>query len=171
MNMIAAVDRNWGIGKNGDLLFRIPEDMKFFRETTLDKVVVMGRRTLESLPGGRPLPKRTNIVLTENTSFSADGAQVCCSLDELFRKLEQYDSTDIFVIGGAMIYDLLMDYCHKAYITKVDEEEDAEVYIRNLDEAKGWEHTHRSAPQKHENLSFTFNVYQNRNVKPYRNDL
>ena len=100
MNLIAAVDKNWAIGYQNKLLTSIPEDMKFFRQTTTGKVVVMGRKTLESFPGKKPLKNRTNIVLTKNPSYQAEGAIVVHNEDELREELKKYDSEDIFVIGG-----------------------------------------------------------------------
>jgi dihydrofolate reductase len=120
MNLIAAVDNNWAIGKNNQLLVRIPMDQKFFREMTTGKVVVMGRKTLESFPNSRPLKNRTNIVLTHNPSYEVEGAVVVHSLDELHKELEKYNSEDIYIIGGQKIYEQLVDECDVAHITKVD---------------------------------------------------
>ena len=111
MNLIAAVDNNWAIGKNNQLLVRIPMDQKFFREMTTGKVVVMGRKTLESFPNSRPLKNRTNIVLTHNPSYEVEGAVVVHSLDELHKELEKYNSEDIYIIGGQKLYEQLVDEC------------------------------------------------------------
>lgn len=118
MNIIAAVDKNWAIGKNNELLVRIPMDQKFFRETTTGKVVVMGRKTLESFPNGLPLKKRTNIVLTHNPAYQVKDAIVVHSMEELHRELEKYDTNDVYVIGGQKIYEQLLDECDVAHITK-----------------------------------------------------
>ena len=120
MNLIAAVDENWAIGYQNKLLTSIPEDMKFFRETTTGKVVVMGRKTLESFPGKKPLKNRTNIILTKNPSYQVEGAVMVHDLDELHKELEKYNSEDIFVIGGESIYRQLLDECDTAYITKIE---------------------------------------------------
>ena len=133
MNLIAAVDNNWAIGKNNQLLVRIPMDQKFFREMTTGKVVVMGRKTLESFPNSRPLKNRTNIVLTHNPSYEVEGAVVVHSLDELHKELEKYNSEDIYIIGGQKIYEQLVDECDVAHITKVDFEYDADAYFPNLE--------------------------------------
>ena len=109
MNLIAAVDKNWAIGKNNELLVRIPMDQKFFRETTTGKVVVMGRKTLESFPNGLPLKNRTNIVLTHNPNYKVNDAIVVHSLDELHEELKKYNSEDVYVIGGEKIYEQLLD--------------------------------------------------------------
>ena len=111
MNIIAAVDKNWAIGKNNELLVRIPMDQKFFRETTTGKVVVMGRKTLESFPNGLPLKNRTNIVLTHNPAYQVKDAIVVHSMEELHRELEKYDTNDVYVIGGQKIYEQLLDEC------------------------------------------------------------
>lgn len=165
MNLIAAVDKQWGIGKNGDLLFRIPEDMKYFKDMTTGRVVVMGRKTLESLPGGKPLKDRTNIVLTENKKYQKDECTICTGLGQLFKELKKHDSKDIFVIGGAAIYDLLIEYCDKAYITKIDAVKKADSYLKNLDEAKCWKILSTSDEKIYDGLSFTFNVYKNKNAE------
>ena len=100
MNLIVAVDKNWGIGAKNDLLFNLKQDMAFFRETTMDKIVVMGRNTLESFPGGRPLKRRVNICVNDEKGFEREGVIVVGSLDELFKELTNYNSDDVFVIGG-----------------------------------------------------------------------
>ena len=116
MNIIAAVDKNWAIGKNNELLVRIPMDQKFFRETTTGKVVVMGRKTLESFPNGLPLKNRTNIVLTHNPAYQVKDAIVVHSMEELHRELEKYDTNDVYVIGGQKIYEQLLDECDVAHM-------------------------------------------------------
>lgn len=138
MKLIAAVDKNWGIGKDNSLLISIPEDMKFFRETTSGKVVVMGRKTLESFPGGRPLKNRVNIVLTKNTGYEKDGAVIVHGMEELNAELKKYDTDDIFVIGGGSIYEALLPMCDTAYITKIDKEFDADTFFPDLDKNEDW---------------------------------
>ncbi len=137
MKLIVAVSENWGIGKDNKLLFSIPKDMKFFRETTTGKVVVLGRKNLESFPGGKPLKNRVNIVLTRNPDFQCDGAVVCSdisSIDSL-----GYADEDIFVIGGAEIYRRLLDKCDVCYVTKVYSTVPADKFMVNLDESDEWE--------------------------------
>ena len=114
MDIIVCIDKNNGIGKDGGLLFRIPEDMAYFRRMTVNKTVIMGRKTLESLPGGRPLKNRRNIVLTRNRDRVPDGADAVSSIDELKRAI---GSDKAFVIGGESIYAMLLDYCERAYVT------------------------------------------------------
>ena len=160
MNLIAAVDKNWAIGRNNKLLVSIPDDMKFFRETTTGKVVVMGRKTLESFPGKKPLKNRVNIVLTGDRSYQADGAIVVHDLDELHKELEQYNSEDVYVIGGESIYRQLLDECDVAHITKIDYVYDADAYFPNLDEKEEWQITEDSDEQTYFDLEYHFYKYE-----------
>ena len=120
MNLIAAVDRNWAIGKAGRELVNIPEDKKFFREETTGKVIVMGRKTFESLPGAMALAGRTNIVLSENPGFAPKNTIVCRSFEETKEELAKYPTEDIYIIGGGSIYKQFLSLCDTAHITKVD---------------------------------------------------
>ncbi len=160
MNLIAAVDRNWAIGKNNQLLVRIPMDQKFFRETTTGKVVVMGRKTLESFPNGLPLKNRTNIVLTRNKNYKVNDAIVVHSLEELHEELAKYPSEDIYVIGGEQIYKALVDECDVAHITKIDYAYDADAYFPNLDEKPEWKIVADSEEQTYFDLEFYFYKYE-----------
>lgn len=160
MNLIAAVDKNWAIGKNNELLVRIPADQKFFRETTTGKVVVMGRKTLESFPNGTPLKNRTNIVLTHDKNYDGKGAIVVNSLDELHEELKKYPSEDIFIIGGQKIYEQLVDECDLAHITKIEYEYDADAYFPNLDEKEEWVITGDSEEQTYFDLEYFFYRYE-----------
>ena len=157
MNIIVNVSKSWGIGKDGDLLFHIKGDMKFFKETTINNVVVMGRKTLDSLPNGLPLKDRVNIVLTRNRDFSRDGVVVVHSVDELLEEIKKYD-TEIFVIGGGEIYNMLLPYCDKAYITKVDSDKEADAFFVNLDEDDTWKAELQSDIMG-EKLKYRFIVY------------
>lgn len=160
MNLIAAVDENWAIGKNNQLLVRIPADQKFFREMTTGKVVVMGRKTLESFPNGQPLKNRTNIVLTHNKDYAVKDAVVVHSMDELHEELKKYDSDDVFVIGGEKIYEQLLDECDVAHITKIDFAYDADAYFPNLDKNLDWEITGDSEEQTYFDLEYYFYRYE-----------
>lgn len=164
MNLIANVDNNWAIGKNNQLLVRIPADMKFFRETTTDKVVVMGRKTLESFPNGQPLKNRTNIVLTHDKSYQVKDAIVVYSMEELQEELEKYASGDIYIIGGESIYRQLVDACDVAHITKVDYAYDADAYFPNLDEKPEWEITQDSEEQTYFDLIYHFYKYEKKTI-------
>ena len=160
MNLIAAVDENWAIGKNNQLLVSIPADMKFFRTTTTGKVVVMGRKTLESFPNGLPLKNRTNIVLTHDKSYKVKDAIIVYSMDELWEELKKYDSDDIYVIGGESIYRQLVDLCDVAHITKIDFAYDADAYFPNLDEKPEWVITGDSEEQTYFDLIYYFYRYE-----------
>ena len=138
MNLIACADANWGIGFENRLLVHIPEDMRFFRDMTLGSVVVMGRKTLESLPGGRPLEGRRNLVLTRNPSYQAVGVQTAPGIQALMQELSFCESKNIYVIGGASIYRQMLDFCDTAYITKVARAYQADAFLPNLDVQGGW---------------------------------
>ncbi|MBO5155235.1 MAG: dihydrofolate reductase [Eubacterium sp.] len=160
MNLIANVDINWAIGKNNQLLVKIPADMKFFRETTTGKVVVMGRKTLESFPNRQPLKNRTNIVLTHDRSYQVKDAIVVYSMDELHEELKKYPSEDIYIIGGESIYRQLVDECDVAHITKVDFAYDADAHFPNLDEKPEWRITQDSEEQTYFDLIYHFYKYE-----------
>ena len=160
MKLIAAVDRNWGIGLKGRLLASIPEDMKYFRNTTLGNVVVMGRRTLESLPGGRPLDGRTNIVLTRDTDYKARGAVIVHSREELERELKAYDTDNVFVIGGMSIYKLLYQMCDTAYITRIDYAYEADAFFPDLDHDNRWILSGESDEHTYFDLTYRFCTYK-----------
>ena len=164
MNLIVAVSGDFAIGKDNDLLFNLPSDLKYFKEKTTNKVVVMGERTYMSLPK-RPLKNRINIVLSSNPEFVADGAKVVHSLEELFLELKQYDSSDVYVCGGASVYNLLMDYCTYAYVTKVDKIVPADTYINNIDKKENWKLVSQSEIMEENDLKFTFCLYKNFEVK------
>lgn len=164
MNLIAAADQNWGIGNRGDLLVQIPDDMKYFRRVTTGKVVVMGRKTLDSFPGGI-LKDRINIVLTHNENYQAGGALTVHSLEQLHEELAQYDTKDIFVIGGGSVYQQLLNACDTAYITKIDFAYCADTYFPNLDERTEWEVTQKSEEQTYFDLAYHYYIYQRRGMK------
>ncbi|MBE5925214.1 MAG: dihydrofolate reductase [Lachnospiraceae bacterium] len=165
MQLIAAVDKNWAIGNGNKLLVRIPEDQKFFRETTMGHVVVLGRKTLDEFPGGMPLKGRTNIILSRNSDYKVKDATVVHSLEELFEELRKYDSDDIFIIGGESIYDMLYPYCDTAHITKVDYAYDADKFFPNLDEDSDWKVTADSDEHTYFDIEYYFYKYENSNPK------
>ena len=136
MKAIVCVDKFWGIGKNNDLLFSLPEDMKRFREETTGKVVVMGLNTFKSLPNG-PLKNRVNIVLDPAGAF-IEGATVVSSIFKLSLEASKYKSEDIFVVGGASIYQQLLPFCSEVLVTKVDADGKADKFFPNLDGMPNW---------------------------------
>lgn len=159
MNLIVAVDKNWNIGNNGNLLVSIPEDMKFFRTTTSGKIVVMGRKTLESFPNQKPLKNRKNIVLTNNNEYVVDGAIIVHSVDELMEMLSVEDEEDVFVIGGSSIYKQLLPYCSIAYVTKIYEEYEADSDFPNLDMEEDWELVEDGEEKDYEGIKYRFCKY------------
>ena len=160
MNLIVAVDKNWGIGYQNKLLNSIPEDMKYFRETTTGKVVVMGRKTLESFPNGLPLKNRTNIVITGDHTYKAKDAIIVHSIEEALEELKKYDTNDIYVIGGESIYRQLLPYCDVAHVTKIDFAYEADSHFPNLDEDDEWEITGESDEQTYFDLEYQFVKYE-----------
>ena len=120
MNIIVAVDKNWAIGKDNKLLVSIPADMKMFRQETTGKVVVMGRKTLESFPNGLPLKNRTNIVLTGNKDYNVKDAIIVHTVEELLEEIKKYPSEEVYCIGGDSVYKQLLPYCDTAHVTKID---------------------------------------------------
>jgi dihydrofolate reductase len=163
MKAIVAVDKNWGIGKDNDLLFSIPEDMKFFRETTKGKVVVMGANTLRSFPNGNPLKNRTNIVLS--TTINRDDCVVVDSLDKLLEEIKKYPEDEVYLIGGGRLYKTLLPYCKEALVTKVDADGGATVFFDNLDSLKEWTLTKKSDIINSNGFNFVFTTYKNSCVK------
>lgn len=164
MNIILNCDKNLGIGKNNNLLFHLPKDMKFFKQKTLNKIVVMGHNTLLSLPNGKPLPNRTNIVLSSKISPSqakSEGYISVKNLSELFETLKNYNSDDVFVIGGAKIYQTLLPYCSKIYLTKVDSDGNADKFFYNIDQLANWKMTYCSEPITDNGYIIRFTEYTN----------
>ena len=160
MKMIVAVDKNWGIGKNNDLLVSIPADMKMFRTETSGKVVVMGRKTLESFPGGLPLKNRTNIVLSGNPDYQVKGAIVVHSLQELLEEIKKYPKDQVYCIDGDSVYKMLLPYCDTAQVTKIDFAYEADRYFPNLDEMPQWQVAAESEEQTYFDLEYRFVRYE-----------
>ena len=160
MKTIVAVDKNWGIGKEGCLLCHLPGDLKYFKEKTRGKVVVMGRTTFESLPGKKPLPDRVNIILSRNPDFSREDCIVCRSMGELFKVLEGYDMEDVFIIGGAEIYRQFEPYCNSHLVTKIHADLDADRHFENLDERSDFELADQSCIQCENGLEYCFTEYK-----------
>lgn len=168
MRAILHCDKKWGIGKSNDLMFRLPEDMKFFRKTTLEKAVVMGSNTLLSFPNGKPLARRTNIVLWpegDKSRAEADGFTLVESLGDLFAEVKKFPPDDVFVIGGAMMYRTLLPYCSEVLLTKVDADGGAEVFFPDLDALDEWELAGESAEIDDNGYKIKFCTYRNREVK------
>lgn len=160
MNLIVAVDNNWAIGNKKELLIRIPNDHKHFREETTGKVVVLGRKTLETFPQGLPLKNRTNIILSRDKNYKVKDAIVVHSVEELLEELKHYDDEDIYIIGGDSVYRQMLPYCNVAHVTKIDHEYEADAYFPNLDEDADWEITADSDEQTYFDIAYEFLKYE-----------
>ena len=160
MNLIVAVDKNWAIGYQNKLLVSIPNDQKMFRNETIEKVVVLGRKTMETFPGGQPLKKRTNIILSTDPSYQVKDAMVVHSIDELLEELKQYPSEDVYIIGGDSVYKQMLPYCDVAHVTKIDHAYEADSYFPNLDEDGDWEIVATSEEQTYFDIAYEFVKYQ-----------
>lgn len=139
MKLVVAVDKNWGIGNKGELLARVRADLRNFQAITKGNVVILGSKTLSTFPGGRVLKDRTNFVLSRNPDYSPEGAVMVRSIDELLTKLKDYNTDDVFVIGGANVYEQLLPYCDTAYVTKFDKSFECDAFFENLDASPEWE--------------------------------
>lgn len=159
MKMIVAVDSNWAIGHKGKLLVSIPEDMQFFRRETTGKVVVMGRKTLESFPNGLPLKNRVNVVITKDKEYNVKDAIICHSIEEALEVLKQYNDEDIYVIGGESVYRQFLPYCSVAHVTKINYSYDADTYFPNLDEMDEWTIEESSDERTYFDLEYEFVKY------------
>lgn len=160
MNLIAAVDSNWAIGFQNALLVRIPEDQKWFRETTTGKVVIMGRKTLESFPNKAPLKNRTNIVITKDINYKVEGAVIVHSVEEAIETVKDFADEDVYVIGGESIYRQMLPYCNVAHITKIDYAYQADAYFPNLDKDSEWKITETSDERTYFDLLYEFVKYE-----------
>lgn len=162
MIAILSADQNWGIGLKGDLLVRIPNDMKNFRKLTTGNVIVMGRKTLESFPNGAALPNRVNIVMTRNSSYQAKDTVIVHSEEELLEELKKYPEKQVYVIGGESIYRQLLPYCKEAYVTKIDYAYQADRYFPDLDQMEDWELYEEGEEQTFFDIEYYFNKYRRR---------
>ena len=160
MNLIVAVDNHWAIGNKNQLLISIPNDHKHFREETTGKVVVLGRKTLETFPQGLPLKNRTNIILSTKKDFQVKDAIVVHSVEELLEELKNYADEDIYIIGGDSVYKQLLPYCSVAHITKIDHVYEADAYFPNLDEDEDWEITAESDELTYFDIPYQFLKYE-----------
>lgn len=160
MNVIVAADKNWAIGNKNELLIRIPNDHRHFREETEGKVVVLGRRTLETFPQGLPLKDRTNIILSTNSSYHVKDAVVVHSVEELLEELKQYRDEDIYIVGGESVYRQMLPYCNVAHVTRIDHAYEADSFFPDLDLDEGWKITADSEEQTYFDIAYQFVRYE-----------
>lgn len=156
MNVIVAVDQNWAIGKDGDQLVYLSEDLKRFKSLTTGHPVILGRKTLATFPGGRPLKGRRNLILSRNTDFAPEGAEVFSDVETLRAAAPE----DAFVIGGASVYRQLLPWCDTAYVTKIDRTFPADCYFPDLEQDPAWERTEESAPLEQDGIIYRYVTYR-----------
>lgn len=173
MNLIAAVDKNWAIGRNDELLFRIRADLRRFKEITKGNIVICGRRTVQTFPGGKPLAGRINLIMSRQTDLEIEDAVMCRDKSKLFAELkrlysEGYDSSQIYVIGGASIYRLLMPYCSEAIITYIHASvENADCHLPDFDALPEWRLKEISELMFENDVSFEYRTYINPDPKTW----
>jgi len=160
MNVIVAVDQHWGIGHEGDLQFRIKADLRRFRALTIGKVVILGRKTLQTFPQGKPLPGRTNLILSRIPGWSVEGAVICRSISELLDQCANFASDDLFVIGGASVYEALLPYCKRVYVTRVHAVYPADRFFPNLDLLPDWHMVAEEPVQEEDGLEFSYLTFE-----------
>ena len=160
MQLIAAADARWGIGKDGKLLVSIPADMKYFQSTTSGHTVIMGRKTLESFPGHKPLKNRRNIVLTRQEDYAVEGVEVVTDIEQALDLVKDQNPDEVFCIGGAEIYRQFLPYCDKALITRIDHVYDADAYLPDLDRDPDWKLVRESEEQIFFDLTYHFCMYK-----------
>lgn len=156
MELIVAVDRNWAIGKDGDQFVYLSQDLKHFKAVTMGHPVILGRKTLATFPGGRPLKGRRNLVLSRDPGFHPEGAEVFHDLSSLLSAAPE----DSVVIGGGSVYRALLPYCNQAYVTKLDGAWPADTWFPDLDRSPAWRLKEVSPPMEEQGCSFSFAVYQ-----------
>lgn len=158
MNLIVVVDENWNIGRDGGLLVHLSGDLKYFKKRTYGKTLVMGRKTLESFPGAKPLPGRKNLVLTRNRDYAPEGCAVYHSKEEVMEQLGA-DTSEIFVSGGETVYRQFMEDCDTFYVTKIYKSFPADRSFPNLDERDDLAITWKSEMQEEKGISYQFFEY------------
>lgn len=165
MNAIVVVDAKWAIGRDGGLLFSLPTDMKRFRSLTLDGTVILGRKTLDSFPGGKPLSRRRNIVITRNVDFDREGSEIVDSPAAAVELAAGTDPDKLWVIGGGSVYAALLSQCKRVYLTRVDTvAEGADTFFPNLDKLPGWKVEHIGEPVTENGVTYRFVDYINTKI-------
>ncbi len=161
MNLIVAVDQNWAIGNKGKLLVSIPNDQKNnFRARTMGNVIVLGRKTMDTFPQRRPLPNRTNIILSRDPEYRVKDAIVLHSLEELREELQNYSTESVYITGGDSIYRQLLPDCDTAYVTMIDHSYDADAFFPNLDQDPGWVMEEESDEMTYFDIPYFFRTYR-----------
>ncbi len=165
MNAIVIVDRLWAIGRDGGLLFSLPQEMKRFRELTMGGTVILGRRTLDSFPGGKPLKGRRNIVITRNVDFDRAGLEVASAPMDALDLVRDEDPERVWLIGGGSVYAALLSSCKRAYVTKVDAiVDESDTFFPNLDKLPGWTVEREEGPIRESGQIYRFVDYINQKL-------
>ncbi|MCQ2799069.1 MAG: dihydrofolate reductase [Bacilli bacterium] len=163
---ILCVDNKYGIGKKNGLLFSLPTDMKFFRDTTRGHTVFMGENTLLSFPGSKPLVKRVNVVLSQDVTHNYEGVENVHDFNEFLLKMKEYSKDDVvYVIGGASIYKQTLPYVDEVLLTKANADGGAEVFFPNLDEMEEFECVDEGTPIMDGDIEIRFTRYINKAKK------
>lgn len=168
MKAIVAVDKNWGIGKDGDLLCPLKKDLQQFKEKTTGNILILGRKTLESFPNNKPLPNRFHMVLTHNMAYerTEESIQICHSIEDIKKELpsfiEPHKEKEVFVVGGGTVYEQMLSYCDTIYVTKIQKSFEADTDFPNLDDMKEWIVTEESEVYEEADTFFSFVTYQRR---------
>ncbi len=160
MNAIVAVDKNWAIGSKGQLLVSIPADHKMFRQETLGKAIIYGRKTLETFPLSQPLDRRENIILSTNPNLEVRGAKVVHSVEEALDAVKDYAPEDVYVIGGESIYRQFLPYCDTVHVTEIDRAYEADAYFPDLTKSEEWARTAEGEEQTYFDTAYTFVKYE-----------
>lgn len=166
MDAIVIADEGWGIGKDGRLIYHLPEDLKYFAKMTRGKVLVMGRRTLASFPGGKPLKDRVNIVMSRDPDFAPEGVLLARSREELRALVSGYPPDSVMLIGGEALYRQLLPCCTRAFVTRVRAVSPADRFFPDLDRLPGWRMAEGGPEQEQNGLRFAYCVYENSSVEP-----
>ena len=158
MIAIVAVDKNWAIGKDGEQIVYIPEDLKRFKAFTTGNTILLGRKTVATFPNGKPLKNRRNLILSRNPDYAPEGGEVYPNLEALLAEVTDPDHT--YVVGGASVYNALIAHCDRAYVTKIDAEYPADCWFPNLDNDPSWEVYETSDPMTHEGVTYRYVNYR-----------
>ena len=162
MDIVVAVYENWGIGFDGSQPVVVKADRRHFREVTGSGTVILGRKTLEDFPGGKPLKGRRNIILTRNVDFSVEDGEVVHSVDDAVRAVEGEDPDQVFVIGGESVYSQMLPYCRRAFVTKIFAALPADAFFPDLDTSEEWQVTEYGEEQQEGDVKFAFVTYERR---------
>ncbi len=167
MNMIVVVDENWNIGRDGGLLVHLPGDLRYFKEKTSGKTIVIGRKTLESFPGAKPLPGRRNIVLTRQADYRPGNCETCASREEAMALLGK-DTKDVFISGGETVYRQFFQDCDRYFVTKIYASFDADRSFPRLDGREDLGIVWKSDRQEENGVQYQWFLYERKETEGKR---